>query len=55
MKKLIAYCLGIFACAWLIHRAISLLVAIWPVLALGGVVLVAGWFTFHKIKTKDWR
>lgn len=56
MKKIIAYALGFFACAWLINRAIQLILEVWQVLFVGIGLFFAGWLTFRIIKTnKDWR
>ena len=56
MKKLLAYILGFFTCAWLVNQAVKLVLEVWQVLFLGAVFIFAGWFTFRIIKIKkDWR
>ena len=56
MKKLLAYILGFFACAWLVNQAVKLVLEVWQVLFLGVVFIFAGWFAFRIIKIKkDWR
>ncbi|WP_174235204.1 hypothetical protein [Streptococcus suis] len=56
MKKLLAYILGFFACAWLVNQAVKLVLEVWQVLFLGAVFAFAGWFAFRIIKqNKDWR
>ena len=53
MKKLMAYILGFVA--WLINRAVKLILEIWWFLVLMTAVVFIGWLTFRIIKTKDWR
>lgn len=56
MKKLLAYILGFFACAWFVNQAVKLILEVWQVLFLGAVFIFAGWFAFQIIKrNKDWR
>ena len=56
MKKLLAYILGFFACAWLVNQSVKLVLEVWQVLFWGAVFIFAGWFTFRIIKIKkDWR
>lgn len=55
MKKLIAYILGFFACAWLINTAVKLILEVWGFLVLAVVVVFIGWLAFRIIKSKDWR
>ncbi|EPX04607.1 hypothetical protein ACXZ83_00735 [Streptococcus agalactiae] len=55
MKKLIAYIISFFACAYLINRAVVLIMEVWQILALGGGLGFIGWLAFRYINTKDWR
>ncbi|KXT73008.1 hypothetical protein STRDD10_01674 [Streptococcus sp. DD10] len=55
MKKLFAYILGLFACAWLVNKAIKMILEVWGVLAIFGVVILVSWVAFRVIKSKDWR
>ena len=56
MKKLLAYILGLFACAWLVNQAVKLVLEVWQVLFWGAVFVFVGWFAFQIIKrNKDWR
>ncbi len=56
MKKLLAYILGFFACAWLVNQEVKMVLEVWQVLFWGAVFVFAGWFTFRIIKIKkDWR
>ena len=55
MRKLMAYILGLVACAWLINWAVKLLMEVWQVLFIGAILIFVGWFTFRIIKSKEWR
>ncbi len=55
MRKLMAYILGLVACAWLINWAVKLILEVWWFLVLTTAVIFIGWFAFRIIKSKDWR